>query len=258
MSLIEIQGVSKTYQTAEKTITALGDINLSIERGSFVCIIGGSGCGKSTLLNIIAGFERPSAGQVLIDGREVRKPSKNRQMIFQSYGLFPWRTVAGNVRFSVENDKNIDRTDIDRRVHDSLATVGLESFADAFPHQLSGGMKQRVAVARALAAEPDIVFMDEPFGALDAITKMKLQDEVRKICDNGTRTVIMITHDIDEAIYLSDRILVMKPNPGRIFQDINVKIGFPRQRTSADFVHLRSKLLQYLDLAINIAPEYSI
>lgn len=255
MSYIEIDKLSKTY---EGGVRALSSVSLDIEKGQFVCIVGGSGCGKSTLLNLVAGFESPSEGKVIIGGEEVTRPSKNRQMIFQNYGLFPWRTVEGNVAFALEDANGISQTDKKAKVREALQTVGLEAFASSFPHQLSGGMKQRVAVARTLAAQPEVVFMDEPFGALDAITKMKLQDEVRKIVTDGTRTVLMITHDIDEAIYLGDRILVMKPHPGRVFKDIKVPLSFPRQRTNPEFVYLRSKLLEDLDLAVNIEPEYVI
>ncbi len=257
--LINIDHVSKTFGSKQKTVEALKDINIQIEQGSFVCIIGGSGCGKSTLLNILAGFESPSQGAITIGGQPVSKPSAKHQMIFQSYGLLPWRTVLSNIAFAIENtQKELNHKERLAKALRFLNLVGLADFADSYPHQLSGGMKQRVAVARALAAEPDVVFMDEPFGALDAITKMKLQDEIHRICSSEKRTVIMITHDIDEAVYLADRILVMRPAPGRIYKDLNVPLAHPRLRTHPDFVSLRSQLLNALDLATNIEPEYRI
>lgn len=255
MSFIQIESLSKRYDGG---VLALDSVSLGIEKGEFVCILGGSGCGKSTLLNLVAGFERPSDGRVVIGGEEVKRPSKDRQMIFQNYGLFPWRTVEGNVAFALKDVRHLSADEKKRKVEEALATVGLEAFSASFPHQLSGGMRQRVAVARTLAAEPKVVFMDEPFGALDAITKMKLQDEVRKIVSDGERTVLMITHDIDEAIYLADRILVMKPGPGRVFKDVKVSFSFPRQRTAPDFLYLRSQLLEYLDLAVNLEADYVI
>ncbi len=258
MEMINIENVSKTFCAHGKTVNALSDINLDIEEGCFVCIIGGSGCGKSTLMNVIAGFEKADTGRVVIAGEEVTRPDAKRQMIFQNYGLFPWRTVEGNIRFALENDKTISPKERKEKVAKYLDLVGLHDFAHSYPHQLSGGMRQRVAVARALAAEPQIIFMDEPFGALDAITKMKLQDEVNKICTSEKRTVIMVTHDIDEAVYLGDRILVMKPAPGRIFQDIKVDLPKPRLRTGAGFTSLRSRLLESLDLAIKTEPDYTI
>ncbi len=257
--MIQIEHVSKVYGSGESAVRALDDINVTIERGSFTCLIGGSGCGKSTLLNAIAGFDRPTAGKILIDGEEVTRPHASRQMIFQNYGLFPWRTVRGNVLFSMEHRTDLSRAERVKRADEALAVVGLKAYAKTYPANLSGGQRQRVAVARTLAAEPDVVFMDEPFGALDAITKMALQDEVRKIVADGKRTVIMVTHDIDEAIYLADRILVLKPNPGRIFRDVKVTQSFPRQRTGPDFLALRASLLESLDLASKqIEPEYTI
>ncbi|MCD8318816.1 MAG: ABC transporter ATP-binding protein, partial [Paraprevotella sp.] len=253
----QLRNVSKTYTNGGKVYPVLHHIDLSVEQGDFVCIIGGSGCGKSTLLNILAGFERPDEGKVRIQGELVTRPSRKHQMIFQQYGRLSWRTVAANVAFALEG-RGLSRTQRREKIDQYLALVGLENSADAYPHQLSGGMRQRVAVARALAAEPDLLFMDEPFGALDAITKMKLQDELKNICASSGRTILMVTHDIEEAVYLGDRILVMKPNPGRIFQDIPVTLSTPRQRTEVDFIALRTKLLEALDLAVRIEPDYQI
>jgi NitT/TauT family transport system ATP-binding protein len=257
MALIEVENISKSFPGKAGVHNVLNDVTLTIDKGEFVCIVGGSGCGKSTLLNIIAGFERPDSGRVVINGSEVKGPDVKRQMIFQEYGLFPWRTVSGNVAFALEGQK-LSKDELAERVEYYLSLVGLESRGSAYPTQLSGGMKQRVAIARALAAEPEIIFMDEPFGALDAITRMKLQDEILRLRRTGDRTVVMVTHDVDEAVYLADRILVMKPSQGRIFKDISVNHESPRDRANANFVYMRSVLLNELDLAVRHEPEYSI
>lgn len=246
---IEVKNISKTYNNAGKSTAALQNVSLSIEKGSFVCIIGGSGCGKTTFLNIMAGFERPDLGEILIDGQLVTRPLFRHQTIFQNYGLLPWRSVEGNVAFAIENKKELTYKQSARRVIELLDLVGLTAHRKLYPHQLSGGMKQRVAIARALVTQPDVLFMDEPFGALDAISRMKLQDEVRTICDDHQRTIIFITHDIDEALYLADKVVVMKADPGHIAAVITPLGSKPRQRNSEDFLHQRAELLELLDLA---------
>lgn len=255
---IEVNDISKTYRTGAAPVEALSHVSLQVERGQFVCIIGGSGCGKSTLLNSIAGFELPDSGSLAMNGAPIAGPGPNRLMIFQNYGLLPWRTAEGNVAFALENRKDVPQEEKRRRIANALRTVGLAEKKDAFPGNLSGGQRQRVAVARVLAAEPEVVLMDEPFGALDAITKMHLQDVVRDICASGRRTAVMVTHDIDEAIYLADRIVVMKPNPGHIFKDLKVELPHPRNRSNPEFLQLRARLLRYLSLASGRLPEYSI
>lgn len=259
MSFIKVDNVSKTYRSGRDTVVALSNLSISIERGSFVNIIGGSGCGKTTLLNLLAGFERPDSGSVYIDGKPVEKPNFKHQTIFQSYGLLPWRTVAGNVALALENLRGLTRREKQAKIHHNLELVGLQGYQNFYSHQLSGGMKQRVSIARALAAEPDTIFMDEPFGALDAINRMKLQDELITICELSNKTIVMVTHDVDEAVYLGDRVLVMKSNPGRLVLDIGINLSRPRHRNQGDFLSLRSKLLEALDLASRPVPvEFSI
>ena len=227
MSYIEIQEVSRTYKSKDKAFQALNRVSLTIERGEFICLLGPSGCGKSTLLNALAGFDRISQGSIRIAGKEVDAPNLKNVTIFQNYGLLPWRTVEKNVELGLESQKL--PADERRMIADKyLDIVGLSSFKKSYPAELSGGMQQRVAIARALAVDPDIIFMDEPFAALDALTRMKLQDEISAICREQTKTIIFVTHDIDESIVLADRIVIMTPNPGRIKTIIPVDL--PRRR----------------------------
>ena len=261
MSYIEIQGVSRTIAgaTGRGMVTALGHVEVAAERGEFICLLGPSGCGKSTLLDILAGFHQPSTGTVTIGGEPVTSPSIRRITIFQNYGLLPWRTVVKNVELGLESlglapDKRRARAE------HYLDVVGLASFADSHPAQLSGGMQQRVAIARALAVDPDIIFMDEPFAALDAITRMKLQDEISAICREQHKTIIFVTHDIEESIVLSDRIVVMTPNPGKIKTILPVDLhGAARKdRTSPDFLHIRDRVFQAFALKPVDRTEYYI
>jgi len=249
MSFIEVRNITKMYVNSGGTSVALDNVSLDIEKGSFVCIIGGSGCGKTTLINLLAGFEHPDNGSIFIDGQQVEKPVFRHQTIFQNYGLLPWRTVEGNVSFALENVRDISHHQKAKQVLEFIELVGLMSCREMYPHQLSGGMKQRVAIARALAARPDVIFMDEPFGALDAINRMKLQDEMLNICAQQRKTIVLITHDIDEALYLGDRIVVMKPRPGRIAHEVIPATRKPRERNGESFLHQRAELLELLDLA---------
>lgn len=248
--MINVKGVTKHYSNKGDTMVALQDVTLSIDKGHFVTIIGSSGCGKTTLLNLMAGFEFPDSGSVSIHHQEVRTPNPRYQTIFQNYGLLPWRNVLGNVAFAIENTQKLSRRQTMAQAMTQLNLVGLNKYRKLYPHQLSGGMKQRVAIARALAAQPEIIFMDEPFGALDAITRMKLQDEILNINALHSNTIVMVTHDIDEALYLSDRIIVMKPNPGRIMLDLPIDLPQPRRRNDEAFLELRAQLLELLDLAV--------
>ncbi len=206
---------------------ALRGAELRVERGEFICLLGASGCGKSTLLRVVAGFEAPSAGRVSVSGRPVTGPGPDRGMVFQDYGLFPWLTVRENVGFG-PRARGLPRAEVARTTDRFVAAVGLERFAGAYPHQLSGGMKQRVAIARVLANDAKLVLMDEPFGALDAMTRERLQDELLGIWDAQGLTVLFVTHAIEEAILLADRVVVMSPGPGHIVADI--RIGLPRRR----------------------------
>ncbi len=257
MSYIHIENAGKTFVENGVEFTALSDVNLDIEKGEFICLLGPSGCGKSTLLNAIAGFDLVNHGSVKIDGKEVIAPSTKNVTIFQNYGLLPWRTVVKNVELGLES-KGIDKKTRRDKALEYLKLVKLENFENSFPRQLSGGMKQRVAIARALAVEPDIIFMDEPFGALDAITRMKLQDDILDICKNEKKTIIFVTHDIEEAVYLADRIVVMTPNPGKVKGVIKVPLHHFRDRTSGDFLLVRDKIFDLLNMKTEENIEYNI
>lgn len=240
---IEIKNVTKKYLHKGKEFTALNNVSLNIAKGEFICLLGPSGCGKSTLMNALAGFEKVSEGSITIDNKEVEKPSIKRVTIFQNYGLFPWRSVLDNVKLGLEQLK-LPKKEAYEKAKYYVDLVGLSKFADAHPRQLSGGMQQRVAIARALAVDPEIIFMDEPFGALDAITRIKLQDDILSINRTQNKTVIFVTHDIEEAVFLADRIVVMTPNPGEIKQVVKVELGPTRDRTSEDFLMYRDKIFQ--------------
>lgn len=254
---IEVKNVSKTFTQAGSVFTALKDVSLEIEKGEFICLLGPSGCGKSTLLSLLAGFDRPDIGSIEIQGSEVIKPSPKYLTIFQNYGLLPWRTVYHNVAFGLEK-KKLEKSRKQAQILKYLELVGLKDAAEKRPYQLSGGMQQRVAIARALAAEPEALFMDEPFGALDAITRMNLQDDIRRLNRQDNKTIIFVTHDIEEAIYLADRIVIMDANPGRIKSIVKVKLPESRQRTSDDFLYARDKIFEIMNLKNEAEPEYYI
>lgn len=244
---IEIKDASKTFEQNGQTFTALEGVNLSIERGEFICLLGPSGCGKSTLLNAIAGFSPVTSGSVKIDGKEVTEPSTKYVTIFQNYGLLPWRTAEKNVELGLE-PRGISKEERKKIAEKYLDLVGLVDFKDSYPRQLSGGMQQRVAIARALAVDPEIIYMDEPFGALDAITRMKLQEDIRNISREEHKTIIFVTHDIEEAIYLADRIVIMTPNPGKVKTVVNVKLRSDRDRTADDFLVARDKVFELFNM----------
>jgi NitT/TauT family transport system ATP-binding protein len=243
---IHVERVTRRFRDNEGNVrAAIADVSLEVARGEFVCLLGPSGCGKTTLLNLIAGFDRPSSGRVLVDDREVQGPDPSRLCIFQSYALFPWRTVLDNVAYGLEV-RGAARVERETIAHDLLRLVGLDGFSGHLPHQLSGGMQQRVAVARALAVDPAILLMDEPFGALDALTRIRLQDEIARIAGERSTTVVFVTHDVDESIVLADRVVVMAPAPGRIQRVIPVSLKRPRCRTNEGFVALRAAILREL------------
>ncbi|MFL0803645.1 MAG: ABC transporter ATP-binding protein [Agarilytica sp.] len=224
---LEVKGLHKQFSTPQGSVTALKDINFKVHKREFVCVIGPSGCGKSTLIRILAGLETPSSGQMLLNGEEVHGPSPDRGMVFQGYTLFPWLTVKQNVMFGLLRSGH-GKVQAEQDAFQWIDLVGLSNFADHYPHQLSGGMKQRVAIARALANQPKILLMDEPFGALDAQTRAKMQAYLMEIWKNIDITVLFITHDLDEAVYLADRILVLKANPGEVDELIEVPVPQPR------------------------------
>lgn len=258
MAYIDINNVTVKYDNDSKApFLALDNVSLQIEKGEFICLLGASGCGKTTLLNSIAGFEKITSGEILIDGEPVKKPNIKYVTIFQNYGLLPWRTVEKNVELGLETLK-VPKEERKKIADKCIDMVGLSNFKQHRPSQLSGGMKQRVAIARALAVNPDIIFMDEPFGALDAITRMKLQEDVRSLCVNEKKTIIFVTHDIEESIYLADRIVVLTPNPGKIKSVVKVGMGENRDRTSPDFLHAREKIFEIFNKKEVDHTEYFI
>ncbi|MEO7106110.1 MAG: ABC transporter ATP-binding protein [Rhodoferax sp.] len=240
---IQVKAVNKIFKTADKEVVALRDINLDIPEGQFVCLLGPSGCGKSTLLNAVAGFALPSSGVITVNGTTVTGPGPDRGMVFQEYALFPWMTVEQNIGFGLEI-KNMDKAEIQRRVGDLLSMLGLTDFRQRFPKDLSGGMRQRVAIARVLALDSPTMLMDEPFGALDALTRRNLQDELLRIWAELKKTIIFVTHSIEEAIYLADRIVVMTYRPGTVKRDLLVDLPRLRDPSSATFNALKRELGQ--------------
>ena len=238
---LEVRGVSKRFPIPGGEVIALRDIDLSIGRGEFVCLLGPSGCGKSTLLNAIAGFSIPSAGAITLDGRSITGPGPDRGMVFQEYALFPWMTVGQNVAFGLEI-KGMARAAIKARVDELLTMLKLGDFRDRFPKDLSGGMRQRVAIARVLALDPPVLLMDEPFGALDSLTRRSLQDELLRIWAAMKKTIIFVTHSIEESIYLADRIVVMTYRPGTVKADVRVQLPRPRDASTQPFNDLKRQL----------------
>ena len=251
--LLTVRGVTKRFAVGDDEIEALAPIDLSIPKGEFVCMIGASGCGKSTLLRIIAGFEEPTTGEVSIDGKVITGPGSDRGMVFQDYALFPWMTVRQNISFG-PRQRQLPRAEIDRTTDEFVRMVGLERFADRYPNQLSGGMKQRVAIARVLANDANILLMDEPFGALDALTREQLQNELLQIWKRTGVTTIFVTHSVEEAVLLADRVLVMSAGPGRIDSDFRIDLPRPRDVSSPEFNALRRDIARRLTSHLVLAP----
>ena len=242
---LTIHGVTKRFAVGDDEVEALAPVDLAIPGGEFVCMIGASGCGKSTLLRIIAGFEEPTTGEVAIDGKPVTGPGSDRGMVFQDYALFPWMTVRQNISFG-PRQRHLPREEIDRTTDEFVRMVGLERFADRYPNQLSGGMKQRVAIARVLANNANILLMDEPFGALDALTREQLQNELLQIWKRTSVTTIFVTHSVEEAVLLADRVLVMSAGPGKIDSDFRIDLPRPRDVSSPEFNALRRDVARRL------------
>lgn len=251
---LEVENLVKSYPTPDKDdFVVLNGVNLTISEDEYISVIGHSGCGKSTLLKIIGGFEKATSGSVRLDGKEIRKPGADRMMVFQNYSLLPWLTVRENIRLAVDEVlKNANRAEKISIVNEHLAMVNLTAAADKYPDEISGGMKQRVGIARALAIRPKMLLMDEPFGALDALTRSKLQRQVLDIWENHRQAVMMITHDVDEAIYMSDRIVLMTNGPAaNIGEILQVPFEHPRDRSamrnSKEYFELRNHALNFLD-----------
>ncbi len=262
--ILEVKNLCKDYKTAKGSVTALKNVNFKTHRREFVCVIGPSGCGKSTLIRILAGLESHTSGDVLLDGNPVTGPGRDRGMVFQGYTLFPWLTVKKNVMFGLEMN-NMSETQAASEAALWLDMIGLEKFANSYPHELSGGMKQRVAIARALVNQPRILLMDEPFGALDAQSRSKMQSHLLEIWRNVDITVLFITHDLDEAIFLADRILVLKAHPGEVQELIEVPVPRPRgamQFNSPEFLATKARLDELIhppvveqDVEIEVKPH---
>jgi NitT/TauT family transport system ATP-binding protein/sulfonate transport system ATP-binding protein len=242
---VVIRGVSKRFQVGDGEVEALARIDATIERGAFVCLIGASGCGKSTLLRVVAGFEEPTTGEVLVEGKPVTAPGSDRGMVFQDYALFPWMTVRQNIGFG-PRQRQLPRKEVEDIADEFVKLVGLERAANRYPSQLSGGMKQRVAIARVLANNANILLMDEPFGALDALTREQLQRELLQIWARTRVTIVFVTHSVEEAALLADRVLVMSAGPGRIESDIRIDLPRPREVSSPEFNAVRRELAQRL------------
>ena len=255
--ILQVKSLGKVFHSGKQDVVALKDVNFTVHRRELVCVIGPSGCGKSTLIRMLAGLEEHTSGEVLLDGKPVNGPGRDRGMVFQGYTLFPWLTVKRNVMFGPQMN-GMSSSEAERTAATWLDLIGLAKFADAYPHQLSGGMKQRVAIARALVNEPRILLMDEPFGALDAQTRVKMQTHLLDIWRNIDITVLFITHDLDEAIFLADRILVLKANPGEVQELIEVPVPRPRspaQMTSPEFVATKARLEALIHPPVDDLPD---
>jgi NitT/TauT family transport system ATP-binding protein len=246
---LQVEHVNMLFTRDGKRTAVLEEINLDVRKGEFLCIVGPSGCGKSTLLNLMGGFLSPTSGAVKIDGEIVRGPDPRRIFVFQERGVFPWLTVEGNIGFGLFK---LARAEREQRIAHYIEMVGLKGFEQAYPSELSGGMKQRLEVARALAVNPDVLFLDEPFGALDSITRLTMRSELLRIWETERNTIIFVTHDIDEAVQLADRVAVMSSRPGRIQQIVEIDIAHPRDIGAPRYLELRAGIYDQIGLAHRI------
>ena len=246
---IEIKNINKSF-VSKKTekLSVLEDINLTINDGELICLLGPSGCGKTTLLRLIAGLEHPTSGEIIANGEVVKKPSGDRAVIFQQYSLFPWLTVLQNVTFGLEMTKQGSKEENVAAAERYLTSVGLIEFKDSYPHELSGGMKQRVAIIRSLLNHSPILLMDEPFSAVDMQNRHKLQEQLIGVWKRFENTIVFVTHDVDEAVFLADKIVILDRNPGRISEIIDVNIERPRKRESKEFMALQESIVSKLDM----------
>ena len=246
---IEIKNINKLFDSKNNDVlSVLEDINLTVDDGELVCLLGPSGCGKTTLLRLIAGLDHPTSGEVIANGEVVKKPSGDRAVIFQQYSLFPWLTVLKNVTFGLEMTKNTSKEENIRAAERYLENVGLIDFKDSYPHELSGGMKQRVAIIRSLLNHSPILLMDEPFSALDMQNRHKLQEQLIGVWKRFENTIVFVTHDVDEAVFLADKIVIMDKNPGKIAEVVEVPIERPRKRDSQEFIKLQDSIVKKLNM----------
>ena len=240
---VRFESVSKTFDKRGERLQVLDQINLDVTEGEFVCLLGPSGCGKSTLLNIVGGFESPDTGRVTIDGEEVRGTNARRVFVFQEYGIFPWASVWDNVSLGLRGESKENQN---RVVQETIDLVGLTGFERAYPMELSGGMKQRVEVARALAVSPDVIYMDEPFGALDSLTRLTMRAELIRIWKASNPTILFVTHDVDESIQLADRVVVLSARPGRIADIVEIPMEHPRDQSGPEYGAIKRRLFKAL------------
>ncbi len=246
---LRAKGIGMSFKRDGNTTAVLENIDLDVGEGEFLCLLGPSGCGKSTLLNIVAGFLEPTSGTVMIDGESVKGPDARRIFVFQERGVFPWLTVEGNVGFGLFR---LTRAERETRIAHYIKLVGLQGFEKAYPQELSGGMKQRLEVARALAVKPDMLFLDEPFGALDSITRLIMRGELLRIWEAERKTIVFVTHDIEEAVQLADRVVVMSTRPARIQKIVEIDIPHPRDISSPRYLELRDGIFEEIGLAHKI------
>jgi len=255
-SKIKLKAVNltKIFDQGDRRVVALKDFNLEVRENEFTVIVGPSGCGKSTFLHIAAGFEKPTEGEILLDGKPVTKPGPDRGFVFQEPNLYPWRTVLGNIMFGLEV-MGVPKKEAEKKAMEYVKMVGLTGFENAYPHTLSGGMKQRVGIARALAYDPEVLLMDEPFGALDAQTRKVMQRELIRIWEKTKKTVVFVTHSVIEAVYLADTIVVMTARPGRVKGIIDVDLPRPRNYTDKRYLSIREKVLNLLEEEVTKSLE---
>jgi|SRR5690625_548438 len=254
-SIIRVKQAYKSFDQMNEKERVLEDISLHVNFGEVVTLLGASGCGKSTLLNMVGGFLPPDDGTIWLDHKVVTKPQRNCIILFQQHNLLPWKNVIDNVEIGLQGDKKVKRALAER----ALTFVGLENQMHSYPHELSGGMQQRVAIARAFAMQPEVILMDEPFAALDTFNRYHLQDELIRLQQQEQLSILLVTHDIDEAVYLSDRIYIMSANPGRIFEEIYIDLPKPRNRSHQDFQYYRAQLMDQFKLSgLEKKPEYYI
>jgi len=244
--LIQIKNINKTFKTEKKEVKALEDINLKVDSGKFVCLLGPSGCGKTTLLRLIGGLDKTDSGEIFENDNIISGPSKDRGFVFQQYSLFPWLNVLDNVMFGLELN-NISKEENIRRAKIYLDSVGLGGFENNYPHELSGGMKQRVAIVRTLVNKTKVLLMDEPFSALDMQNRHKLQEELIRIWKKTKKTIIFVTHDVDEAVFLADEVVIISKRPGKIKKVFKIDLNHPRNRENTEFLNIQLEIIEILD-----------